>query len=69
MPRVTVVSMEDYRRLQAMDEQDREAWSIVEAMRAPCRDVSPEELERAALRSVAEATARRRAERDAAAEE
>lgn len=69
VPRVAVVSMDDYRRLTRMDDEDREAWRIVAAMREPFRDVPPTEIARKAKRTVAEDRARRRAERRLADED
>jgi antitoxin (DNA-binding transcriptional repressor) of toxin-antitoxin stability system len=48
----------------SMDEQDREAWAILEAMRAPFRGVPAEEIEREAAKANAEARAIRRAARE-----
>lgn len=65
-PVAALVSAADLDRLIRMDEQDREAWTVLEAMRAPFRDIPPEEIEREAAKSVAEARAEMRAEREAA---
>lgn len=63
IPVVAIVSADDLRRLTQMDERDRRAWEVLEAMRAPFRGVSPEEIEREADKAVAQARAERRAER------
>jgi prevent-host-death family protein len=68
IPVAAIVSVEDFKRLTQMDERDRHAWEVLEAMRAPFRDVPPEELEREAAQAVAEARAERRAERERAKE-
>lgn len=67
VPVAALVGSEDLKRLERMDAEDREAWTILEAMRAPFRDVPPEEIERKIERARAEIRAERRAEREAAA--
>jgi antitoxin (DNA-binding transcriptional repressor) of toxin-antitoxin stability system len=53
-PVAGIVPIEDMRRLARLDERDREAYEILEAMRAPFNDVSPEEMERQVERILAE---------------
>jgi prevent-host-death family protein len=65
-PAAVLVPYRDLARLQRLDEQDREAREIIEAMRAPFRDVPPDELEREVARAVAEVKAEMRAERQRA---
>ncbi len=45
-PVAAIVSAEDFRRLARLDREQREAFEVLEAMRAPFRDVPPEEIER-----------------------
>lgn len=61
-----LVTARDLKRLAREDALDRETWEVLEAMRAPFRDVSVEELEREALKAVAEDRAERKAERERA---
>lgn len=67
VPVAAIVSIEDLRRLSRLDEQDREVWEALDAIRAPFRGIPPEELEREAERAIAEDRAERRAEREQAA--
>ncbi len=67
IPVAALVSMRDLERLARLDEQDREAWAVLEAMRAPFRDIPHEEIERETAKAVAEVRAEMRAEREAAA--
>ena len=53
-PVAGIVPIEDMRRLARLDERDREAYEILEAMRAPFNDVPPEEMERQVERILAE---------------
>lgn len=64
VPVAALVSTGDLKRLDWVDDQDREARDIVAAMRAPFRDVPPEEFEREADRVAADARAERRARRE-----
>jgi prevent-host-death family protein len=66
IPVAAVVSIADLERLRQQDEQDREAWAILDAMRAPFRDVPSDEIEREIVKAVAESRAERRAGREAA---
>jgi prevent-host-death family protein len=45
IPVAALVSAEDVRRLQRLDENLAERRRVLEAMRAPFRDVPPEEIE------------------------
>ncbi len=65
-PVAALVGAVDLERLRRMDDEDRDAWEVLEAMRAPFRDVPPEEIEREAAKAIAEIRAERRAEREAA---
>jgi prevent-host-death family protein len=67
IPVAGIVSADDLERLRRLDEEDREAWEILEGMRAPFRDVPPEEIEREAERALAQVRAAMRAEREQAA--
>jgi len=69
IPVAAVVSAEDLERLRKLDEEDREAWSIVDEMRAAFKDVPPEELDREAQRALAEVREEMRAERERVAPE
>jgi prevent-host-death family protein len=66
-PIAAIVSPADLQRLTNLDEQDRAAWQVLEAMRAPFRGVSAEELQREADRAVETSRAERAAEREHAA--
>ncbi len=69
IPVAGIVSTEDLRRLDRLDEQDQQAWAVLDAMRAPFKDVPPEEIEREAERAVAEVRSEMRAEREQRAAE
>ena len=60
IPIAAVVSTEDLRRLELLDEQDRDAFRIVEAMRKPFAGVPAEEIEREAERAVTDDRAKRK---------
>jgi hypothetical protein len=62
-----LVSAEDLRTLSRLDEKQARRRRVVEAMREPFRDVSPEEIELETEKAVAEVRAEMRAEREAAA--
>lgn len=66
-PVAALVSIADLERLTRRDEEDREAWAILAAMRAPFRDVPSAEIEHEAAKAIAEIRRTRRAEQDAAA--
>src|SRR4051812_307628 len=54
VPVAALVSMEDLNHLAWLDEQRAERWQILEAMRAPFREVPAEEIEREAAKAIAE---------------
>jgi prevent-host-death family protein len=54
IPVAVIIPLADLRRLTQLDEQDRAARDIVEAMRVPFDDVPPEEIERQTERILAE---------------
>jgi antitoxin (DNA-binding transcriptional repressor) of toxin-antitoxin stability system len=54
IPVAGIVPIADMRRLARLDELDREAGEILEAMRAPFDDVPAEEIERQTERIIAE---------------
>ena len=62
-PAVGIVSIEDVRRLRQMDEVTSRRKRMLEAMRAPFRDVPKEELVREAEAAAAEVGDDRRTER------
>lgn len=59
-----IISPDDLERLNRLDEQDRHAWEVLDAMRAPFRDVPPEVIEREAGKAVAQVRRNRRVERE-----
>ena len=61
------MSIEDMRALAQFDEVRAERLRLLELMREPFRDVSPEEIERETAKAVAEVRAEMKAERMAAA--
>lgn len=67
VPLAAIVSIEDLKRLKRLDEQNREVWEALEAIRAPFRGIPADELEREAVRAIAEDRAERRTEREQAA--
>ena len=67
IPVAALISIQDLERLTRIDEEDREAWATLEAMRAPFRGVPSEEIEREAAKAIAEVRAERRAARAAVA--
>lgn len=68
IPVAALVSAEDLTRLAQLDERDRRAREVLDAMRAPFRDVSPEEIQQEADNAIAQVRAERRAERARAKE-
>lgn len=54
MPVAAIVSTEDLDRLNQIDEEDRQAWDVLKAMREPFRHIPPEEIEQEAARALAE---------------
>jgi prevent-host-death family protein len=67
IPVAALVSVEDLQQLARMDEEDREAWAVLEAMRAPFRDVPLDEIEREAAKAIAEVGAELCVKREPAA--
>jgi prevent-host-death family protein len=68
IPVAALVSPGDLKRLAQLDEQDRRAREVLEAMRAPFRGVSPEEIQQEADKALAQVRAKRRAEQARAKE-
>lgn len=66
IPIAVLVSTEDYKRLQRVDEETARRMELVERFRAPFRDVDQDELQRELDRALAEVRAEMRAEREAA---
>lgn len=66
IPVAGIVSADDLERLRRMDEEDREAWAVLEAMRRPFRDVPSEEVERETDRILKEMREEDRRQRRAA---
>jgi prevent-host-death family protein len=64
IPVAALISVDDLNRLTRLDQEDHEAWAVVEAMREPFRDVPPEEIEREVAKAVAEVRSEMRAKRD-----
>lgn len=67
IPVAALVSVEDLKQLARLDEEDAEANAVLEAIRAPFRGVSAEEIAREAAKAIAEVRAERRAARSAVA--
>ncbi len=67
IPVAALVPVEDLQQLARLDEEDAEARAVLEAMRAPFRGVSAEEIETEAAKAIAEVRAERRAARSAVA--
>lgn len=66
VPVAAIVTAEDLVELARLDERRAECRRVLEAMRAPFRGVSPEEIERETAKAVAEVREEMRAERTAA---
>ena len=64
IPVAAIVTVDELRRLEALDKDREELWAAMERMSDAFKDVPPEELEREINRAVAEARAELRAERD-----
>lgn len=64
VPVAGIIPMVDMRRLARLDEQDREAYEILETIRSRFDDVSAEEIERQTERIMAEIKAENRAARE-----
>jgi prevent-host-death family protein len=67
IPVAAIVSTEDLKQLDRLDEQRAERRRVVAAMREPLRGVSPEEIEQETDKAVSEVQAEMRHEREAAA--
>lgn len=63
-PVAVVVPVKDLQGLRWLDQERAERTAILEAMRAPFRDVPLEEIERETEKAIAEVRAERRAERE-----
>lgn len=63
IPVAAIVSTDDLERLNALDEQDRQARAVLQSMRDPFKDVDQDEIEREANRAVSEVRAEILAER------
>ncbi|CAN5666608.1 hypothetical protein BH23CHL3_BH23CHL3_11240 [soil metagenome] len=66
IPVAGIVSAADLERLDRLDEEDQDAWAVLEAMRAPFRDVPSEEIERETDRILKEMREEDRRQRQAA---
>jgi PHD/YefM family antitoxin component YafN of YafNO toxin-antitoxin module len=64
IPVAGLVSPRDLERLARLDEDDRQAWSIVDEIREAFKDVPAAELEREGERAIAAVRAERRAEHE-----
>lgn len=67
IPVAAIVSAEDLERLDRLDRERAERFKVIDEMRAAFAGVPPEEIEREAERSVAEARAELRAEQERSA--
>jgi prevent-host-death family protein len=67
VPVAVVVSMEDFRRLKQEDELIRARTEWLEEMRAPFRQVDPDEFQREVDKALEEVRAEMKAERELAA--
>ncbi len=54
IPVAAIASADDLKRLDRLDEQDREAWETLAEMRAPFKAVPAEEIERESDRIITE---------------
>lgn len=63
-PVAAIVSLADLKRLDRLDRERAERAAVLEAMRAPFRDVPPEEIEQETERILARIRAERQAERE-----
>jgi prevent-host-death family protein len=67
IPVAAIVSAEDLKRLDQLDRERAERFTVIDEVRRNFQDVSPEELEQEAARSLAEGRAERRAKQGQAA--
>jgi hypothetical protein len=67
VPVAGLVSVGDLRRLDRLDRERAERFSVINEMRAAFKDVGAEEIDREAKRAIAEVRAEMREERDQAA--
>ena len=63
VPVAVIISMNDWQVLLQRNDQIERRWQLLEMMREPFRDVSPEEIERETEQAVAEVKAEMKAER------
>jgi hypothetical protein len=68
IPVVALRSAEDLERLPQLDEEDQQARKVLEAMRAPFRGITSEDIQQEADKAIAQVRARRRAEQASAEE-
>jgi prevent-host-death family protein len=59
IPVAGIVSAEDLQRLERLDQERAERFRVIDEMRSAFQDVSPEEIEQEAARSLAEVRAER----------
>lgn len=64
IPVAALVSTEDLKRLNQLDEQDNSAREVLAAMRVPFKDVPAEEIEREVARALTEVRTEMRVERE-----
>jgi prevent-host-death family protein len=64
IPVAAIVSADDLRRLERLDEERAERFKVIDEMRAAFSDVPAEEIEQEAARSLAEVRTERVAEQD-----
>jgi prevent-host-death family protein len=61
IPVAAIISADDLQRFAQLEREREERFAVIDRMREAFKDVPPEEIEREAERSVAEARSRRRA--------
>lgn len=66
-PVAAIISIEDLQRFAQLEREREERFAVIDRMREAFKDVPPEEIEREAERSVAEARERLRRAREATA--
>lgn len=67
IPVAAIISADDLKRLDQLDRERAERFSVIDEMRAAFKDVPTEEIEREAARTLAEARAELRIDRSRAA--